>query len=108
MAQYKTIPLEFVEHTELAWKSYWDYERSSKAPNDAEVESDWIDKRKLLLTALVELTPRQREVFILKIGYMLTEAEIALKLNIRQQVVSRHFQKAEAKLVKLTVKITDT
>ena len=108
MAQYKRIPYEMVEHTEIARKNYLEYERGKDAPDEAEVEAGWISKRKMLRDALDALTPRQREVFVLKTAYLLTEVEIACWLNIAQQVVSRHYRKAQVKLKKFAVKITDT
>ena len=106
MAQYNTVPLEFVEHTELARKSYLDYERDRDAPDDAEIEAGWNTDRIKLKHALDQLTPKQREVFILRVGYQMSEVEIADRLNISQQAVSMHYRRTQKKLEKLTVKST--
>lgn len=98
MAQYKCIPYEFVEHTELARKSYLEYERGMGAPDEAEVEAEWVAERKKLHQALDKLTSRQRQVYIMKAGYGLEEQEIAKKLNITQQAVSDRYRRAENKL----------
>lgn len=107
MAQYKTIPLDSVENSEIEKESYLYYERGKDAPDEIEVENAWIAKRELLRKALGILTPRQREVFILRTVYQLTEAEIASKLNIAQQIASRHYLKAQEKLAKFAVNIAE-
>lgn len=107
MAQYKRIPYEMVEHTELAEKSYLDYERGKDAPDEAETEAEWIEKRKKLRVALNSLTSRQREVYVLKVAYRLTEAQIADRLNVSQSAVSQHYQAAQARLKKTIGETTD-
>jgi RNA polymerase sigma factor (sigma-70 family) len=98
MAQYKTANFEALENTELARKSYLEYERGKDDPDEAEVEADWKARRKKLRSALLVLTPRQREVFVLKIANQMTEAQIACRLNITQQAVSKLLGKAQIKL----------
>ena len=107
MAQYKCVPFGKVEYTELARNSYLEYERSKDDPDEAEIETAWTAKRKMLRDALNTLTPRQREVYVLKIGYQLTEAEISRKLHIDQSGVSRHLKAAERKLRNYNVNVTD-
>lgn len=104
MAQYKCVPYEMVEHTELDRKCYLDYEQTMDSPDEAEIESAWIAQREKLYQVLDKLTPRQREVYILRAGYELSEKEIAKKLDIVQQVVSRHYIAACNKIEKLIVK----
>ena len=107
MAQYKRIPFETVEHTELARKNCRDYEHSMAAPDEAEVEAGWIARRKMLRKALDTLTPRQRAIYIMRVGYNMAEKSIAERLHIGQSVVSRHLKAADKKLRKFAVKITD-
>ena len=104
MAQYKRIPYEMVEHTELARKSYQDYECGKNVPDEAVIEAETLEQRAKLRQALEKLTPRQREVYVLKVGYQLSEAKIAHRLHISQTGVSYHFKMAEKKLQKNTVK----
>jgi len=108
MAQYKSIPIEFVEYTEIARKCYRNYERDIDAPNEAQIETEWTAKRKLLSDALDVLTPRQREVFILKAGYQMTEVQIADRLGISQAAVCKLYQRAQRRLDKFIEKTTDT
>lgn len=101
MAQYKRIPYEMVEHTEIARKSYLDYERGKDIPDEAEIEARWIAERKELYQVLDKLTPRQRQVYIMKDGYGMTENEIAKKLNVTQQTVSYNYRLACKKIQKI-------
>lgn len=39
MAQYKRIPYEMVEHTEISHKSYVDFERGKDTHGEAETET---------------------------------------------------------------------
>ena len=100
MAQYKRIPYETVEHTEIARKSYLDYERGKDDPDETETEAGWVAKRKSLYQILDKLTLRQRQVYIMKIGYGLAEKEIAEKLKVTQQAVSFHYKLACRKIQK--------
>ena len=102
MAQYKTIPSELLGQ-EIARKSYLDYERGANATDEATVESEWIAERKKLYEALAILTPRQREVFVLKVGHRMSEGEIAKRLKISQSAVSQFYNAARKKLDKFAV-----
>ncbi len=106
MAQYKTVPWDSLEHTEIARQSYLSYERGKDSPDEVAIEADWIAKKELLRAALDILSPRQREVFILRTVHQKTEAEIANILKIAQQVVSRRYRKAQEKLERFAVNTT--
>ena len=97
MAQYKTIPSELIR-SEIARRSYLDYERGKDEPEETEVEADWIAQRKKLRQALSVLTSRQRAVYVLLVGQRLSEQEIAAKLHISQQAVCDRYRRAEKKL----------
>jgi len=98
MAQYKRIPLEFVEHTELAEKSWKEYNHGIDEPDEAVIESGWIAERKRLYNALDKLTSRQRQIYIMKEGYGLSEKIISEKLGLTQQAVSDRYIRAEKRL----------
>jgi len=101
MAQYKRIPFEMVEHTELARKNYIEYERGKDVPDEAEVEAEWITKRKMLRDALDTLTPRQREILILIAVRGLTEREAAGIFGLNQSTIFRHYRAAKKKMADL-------
>ena len=102
MAQYKTIPSELLG-PEIARKSYLDYERGANTTDEATTEAEWIAERKKLYEALEILTPRQREVFVLKVGHRMSEGEIAKRLKISQSAVSQFYSAARKKMDKLAV-----
>lgn len=104
MAQYKRIPYQSVEHTEIARKSYQNYERNKDAPDETETEAAWIAKRKVLEQILNKLTYRQRQVYILKVGSGMAEKAIADKLGITQQAVSKIYKAACSNIQKSLVK----
>lgn len=106
MAQYKTVPYEQLEHTAIARKAYLEYLRTEAAPDEDEAERTWVSDRKRLREALAMLTPRQREVYVLKAGHLLTEAQIAERLGISQSAVSQFFNSAKKRLEKFAVKST--
>ena len=101
MAQYKRIPYELVEHTEIARKSYLEYERSKDMPGEAEAEAGWITERERLYAVLNRLTPKQRQIYIMIVGYELSEYEIAERLNVTQQAVSYNYKLACRKIQKI-------
>ena len=104
MAQYKTIPIDFVEHTELARQSYLNYERCKAAHNDDETETSWLAQLRKLHDALDKLSHRQREVLVLIAIERLSEPEVAAKLGLNQSTVSRHYRVARSKMAKLLAK----
>ncbi len=106
MAQYNTVPYERLEHTVIARKAYQEFERADAAPDEAEAEAEWINDKKRLGEALATLTPKQREVYVLKAGHLLTEAQIAERLGISQSAVSQFFNSAKKRLEKFAVKST--
>ncbi|MDR3207567.1 MAG: hypothetical protein LBT60_04465 [Oscillospiraceae bacterium] len=52
-----------------------------------------------------ELTPRQREAFLLHTGQGLRQTEIAARWHVHPSVVCRHLQKAEVRLRRFTDKL---
>ncbi len=105
LAQYNTVLYERLEHTAIARKAYREFERAD-ALDEAEAEAEWIRDKKRLGDALATLTPRQREVYVLKAGHLLTEAQIAERLGISQSAVSQFFNSAKKRLEKFAVKST--
>jgi RNA polymerase sigma factor (sigma-70 family) len=105
--EYKRIPLETVEHTEIARDRYLEFQRSMEAPDEAEIETEWLSQRRQLSTLLKKLTPRQRKVYILRVGYELKEDQIAERLHISQSTVSRHLKAADMKIQKELRTMTD-
>ena len=107
MAEYKRIPYKLVEHTEIARKCYLTYERNQDLPDKAETEAGWIADLKKLRWALDQLTQRQREIYIMKVGHRMKEDKIASRLHISQAAVSQGYSAAKKKLAKTIGKITD-
>lgn len=107
MAEYKRIPLETVEHTEVAHNRYLDFQRSKDAPDEVEVEAEWLLRRRRLYDLLDRLTPRQRQVYILRLGYGMKEDKIAEQLHISQSTVSRHLKLSDKKIQKVLADLTD-
>ena len=104
MAEYKRIPYELVENTELARKNYIDYERQKDAPNEAEIEAQWNADLMRLNSVLNQLTTRQREVYVLIEGYQFTQRAVAEKLGIAQSTVNQTYHAAKKKTSNLVVK----
>jgi len=101
MAQYKRILYETVENTEVARKSYLEYERSRDLPDEAEAEAGWHNTRKSLYEALARLSSRQRKILAMIAVDGLTETEAAQKLGLNQSTVSRHYHAARKKMLKI-------
>ncbi len=92
------IPFDEQEYAEIARRQYQEHEYSQNNPDEAEDEATRIEWRRKLKAALSILTPRQREVYILIVGYRQTEKKIAAKLKISQQAVCDRYRRAEKKL----------
>ena len=98
MAQYKTVPWDSLEHTEIARLCYLRYERGVDQPDEAEIENDWRSTREALKLALDSLTAKQREIVILIAVRGMTEVEAAKKLSLNQSTVSRQYVAAIQKM----------
>jgi RNA polymerase sigma factor (sigma-70 family) len=105
--EYKRIPLETVEHTEIARDRYLEFQRSMDAPDEVEIEAKWLSQRRQLNTLLKKLTPHQRKAYILRVGYELKEDQIAERLHISQAAVSKHLKAANKKLQNALRVLTD-
>ena len=92
------IPFDEQEYVGITRKQYLEYEHSQNNSDEIEDEAIRIVWLKKLKQALDVLTPRQREVYVLIVGYKLSEAAIAAKLKISQQAVSDRYKRAEKKL----------
>jgi RNA polymerase sigma factor (sigma-70 family) len=94
----RQVPFDEQTHAEIARKQYLEYEYNQNNPDAAEDEAArhvWLRRLK---KALDVLTPRQRKVYILLVGYGLSETAIAEMLNISQQAVAERYKRAEKKL----------
>lgn len=94
----REIPFDEPARAEIARRQYLKHEHSLHNPSDTEEEALWIARLEDLKKALDALTPLQRSVYVLMVGYRLSEAEIAEKLKISQQAVSERYRRAEKKL----------
>ncbi|MDL2232190.1 sigma-70 family RNA polymerase sigma factor [Ruminococcaceae bacterium OttesenSCG-928-L11] len=105
--EYKRVPFSSVEHTEIARNRYLEFQRSKDAPDEAQIEAEWLKQHRRLRAVLDKLTPRQQQVYILRIGYEMKEDAIAERLHISQSTVSRHLKFANKKIQKVLRTFTD-
>lgn len=99
--QYNHSPLEPIRNTQVARQLLNEYYQNIDEPTDREVEEEYLAKLEKAHRMLQQLTPRQREVFLLRVVGGLRQKEIAKRLKIKQQVVSVHYRKAVKSLKKM-------
>lgn len=63
-------------------------------------ENDDENKKELLEKALTVLTKKEKEIYCLAKGYLLTHKSIAIKLNLRRATVTQTVLRAERKIKK--------
>ncbi|CAM4111742.1 sigma factor-like helix-turn-helix DNA-binding protein [Mesobacillus thioparans] len=80
----------------------------------ASEESCWLEtedvsnneeKAKVLEKALLVLTEREKEIYYLAKGYLLTHRSIAIKLNLTRPTVTQTIKRAERKIKKYIAKL---